>query len=360
MISTYDPLMQTIYIDFGTASNSVGSKNPLAYSPFGNCLECHGENVVSEGRQRCLPCPLGTGPANAQRTHCKPCQGDMVSKFGVCESCPTGKIGDGDGISCSDCPTNAEPSDMPMACRCSAGYYNSSFGLVRCMPDAMPTPQDGLVCQPCGACLDCDTSVGTFARALVRPGHKLGVAATDKYQGVERGGLHVDKIFHKCSHDMCSGESGQNALSRDTVQFGLTVNSVNMELMDLTSEARAAFGSATTNALALVLDVSPEDIAIDNVAHGSVTLRRWLQDLLDAAVTVTVTVNSDVTAALIDQIHEIRNRNATTIKLGETSTVDTSTFTQPVVMSHYDSVGIQCREGHDSTSPLCHVCLDGA
>jgi hypothetical protein len=135
---------------------------------------------------------------------------------------------------------------------------------------------------------------------------------------------------------------------------------VNMELMDLTSEARAAFGSATTNALALVLDVSPEDIAIDNVAHGSVTLRRWLQDLLDAAVTVTVTVNSDVTAALIDQIHEIRNRNATTIKLGETSTVDTSTFTQPVVMSHYDSVGIQCREGHDSTSPLCHVCLDGA
>jgi hypothetical protein len=70
-----------------------GLENPRAYSPFGVCLDCHGENVVSEDRARyvqshakllahshtllifhfdllhsCLPCPLGLGPANAKYT----------------------------------------------------------------------------------------------------------------------------------------------------------------------------------------------------------------------------------------------------------------------------------------------------
>jgi hypothetical protein len=146
------------------------------------------------------PCPLGLGPANAQRTHCAPCQGDTVSKFGVCEVCPAGKVGDGDGISCSDCPPNAEPSAVPLACRCQEGYYNSSFGLVQCKPSSMPAPQNGFECQPCGACLDCEASLSTFTRALVQPGYKLGVAATRMYRGVERGNLHTNKVFHKCSH----------------------------------------------------------------------------------------------------------------------------------------------------------------
>jgi hypothetical protein len=112
----------------------------------------------------------------------------------VCYACPAGKIGDGDGISCSDCPFNSEPFSMQQACRCKQGYYNSSFGLVQCKPDAMPAPQDGLACQPCGPCLDCEKSLSTFTRAMVRPDYKLGVAASKTYKGVECGGLHVDKV----------------------------------------------------------------------------------------------------------------------------------------------------------------------
>jgi hypothetical protein len=47
-----------------------------------------------------------------------------------------------------------------------------------------------------GTCLDCEASVSGFARALVKPGYKLGVAATGAYEGVERGALHVDKVLH--------------------------------------------------------------------------------------------------------------------------------------------------------------------
>jgi hypothetical protein len=182
-----------------------GPDNPRAYSPFGVCLECHGANVVStdphaQGPTDCDPCPIGLGPANVQRTHCAPCQGNTMSKSGICEACPGTKVGDGDGISCSDCPPNAEPSDVPLACRCKEGYYNSSFGLVQCKPSPMPALQIGVVCQPCGACLDCEASLTTFTRALVQPGYKLGVAATRTYRGVERGDMHVNKVLHKCSH----------------------------------------------------------------------------------------------------------------------------------------------------------------
>jgi hypothetical protein len=170
-----------------------GPSNPLAYSPYGICLECHGENVVADGHTSCVSCPLGLGPANAERTHCAPCQGDTLSKLGVCEACPSGKIGT-DGTSCSDCPPNAEPSSMQRECRCRPGYYNSTYGLIQCKPDAMPAPQDGHVCQPCGPCLDCETSLSTFTRALVQPGYKLGVAASKVYKGVEHGALRVNKV----------------------------------------------------------------------------------------------------------------------------------------------------------------------
>ena len=41
---------------------------PLSYSIFGVCLDCYGQNVVSFDRTSCRPCPLGLGPANAERT----------------------------------------------------------------------------------------------------------------------------------------------------------------------------------------------------------------------------------------------------------------------------------------------------
>ena len=297
-----------------------------------------------------------------------------MSKFGVCEACPAGKVGDGDGISCSDCPANAEPSAVPLACRCQEGYYNSSFGLVQCKPSPMLAPQNGFACQPCGACLDCEASLSTFTRALVLPGFKLGMAASRAYQGVERGGLHVDKVFHTCAHSMCEGERPTDSRVRDAVQVAIAVSGVETEARDssedgVQTEARASFAAAFATAVADALAVGPVDIEIDAVtvaglAPGSSTLRRWLQETFaagaDTIVSFTIIIDSELTASLTARIDVLRNTTSSTIVLSNGATSLTSTFTEPMVVPHGDRAGIQCREGHDPTSPLCHVCLDGA
>ena len=161
---------------------------------------------------------------------------------------------------------------------------------------------------------------------------------------------------------MCDGEKARGSLSRDTVRLGLTVTGVDIATANVASEARTAFGTAFEDAVAQALDLSPDDIVIDTVAvaSSSGTLRRWLQDLVDATVSFTITADSEVTTALLARIHELRNASAMTIKVGDTSTADTSTFTQPELIAHDEPAGIKCREGHDPNSPLCRVCLDGA
>jgi hypothetical protein len=161
---------------------------------------------------------------------------------------------------------------------------------------------------------------------------------------------------------MCNGEKAHGLVSHDTVRLGLTVTDVDIATADVASEARTAFGTAFEDAVAQALNLSPDDIVIDTVAvaSSSGTLRRWLQDLVDATVSFTITANSEVTTALLARIHELHNTSATTIKVGDASIADTSTFTQPEVVSDGDPAGIECREGHDPDSPLCHVCLDGA
>jgi hypothetical protein len=136
---------------------------------------------------------------------------------------------------------------------------------------------------------------------------------------------------------------------------------VHVATMDVTSDARTAFVAAFADAVAQVLGVSPNEIAVDTVtvAPSSGTMRRWLQDLANAAVSFTINADSDATAALIARIHELRNTSATTFKVGDISTADTITFTQPAVIANDDPNGIECCEGHDPDSPLCRVCLDG-
>ena len=160
---------------------------------------------------------------------------------------------------------------------------------------------------------------------------------------------------------MCNGEKARDSLSRDTFRLGLTVTDVDIATADVASEARTAFGAAFADALAQTLSLSPDDIVIDTVtvAPSSGTLRRWLQDLVDATVSFTITADSDITPVLLARIQELRNASATTIKVGDASTADTSTFTQLEVVSDDDPAGIECREGHDPDSPLCHVCMDG-
>ena len=161
---------------------------------------------------------------------------------------------------------------------------------------------------------------------------------------------------------MCNGEKARDSVSRDTVRLGLTVTDVDIATADVASEARTTFGTVFADAVAQTLGLSADDIVIDTVtvAPSSGTLRRWLQDLVDGTVSFTITTDSDVTVALLARIYELRNASATTIKVGDASTADTSTFTQPAVIAHDDPAGVECREGHDPDSPLCHVCLDGA
>jgi hypothetical protein len=161
---------------------------------------------------------------------------------------------------------------------------------------------------------------------------------------------------------MCDGEKARDSLSRDTLRLGLTVTDVDVATADVASETRTAFGTVFADAVAQTLSLSPDDIVIDTitVAPSSGTLRRWLQDLVDATVSFTITADSDITAALLARIQELRNASSMTIRVGDTSTADTSTLTQPAVITGDDPAGVECREGHDPDSPLCHVCLDGA
>jgi hypothetical protein len=145
------------------------------------------------------------------------------------------------------------------------------------------------------------------------------------------------------------------------MRLGLIVTDVDVAIVDVTSEARTVFETVFANAMGQALDVSPDSIVIDTiaVAPSSGTLRRWLQDLVDTAVRFTITTDADTTAVLLARIHALRNASAATITVGDTSTADTTTFTQLGVVASNGPTGIECREGHDPDSPLCHVCVDG-
>jgi hypothetical protein len=161
---------------------------------------------------------------------------------------------------------------------------------------------------------------------------------------------------------MCAGESARNLLTHDTVRLTLMVTDTDIATADVTSEARTAFEMQFANAVSQALRIGSDNIAIDTitVTPSSGTMRRWLQDLVDIIVSFTITIDSDSTATLMTRTRTLRNTTAATITVGDTSTADTSTFTQPVIVSlHSTPAGIECREGHDPESPLCRVCLDG-
>ena len=301
---------------------------PLSYSTFGVCLECHGQFVVSSNRTSCGPCPLGLGPANPERTHCATCQDNTFSKSGVCEPCEIGKIGDGIGVSCQRCPADAEPSRVPLLCRCSEGFYNSSFGMVQCLPDSMPA-EGGHVCQPCHDCLDCSADLSTFRRALVAPGHALGPTASRTYEGIELG-PHVNKVLHRCSHGMCIGEDA-SAPSRDNVTFSLTVKDVNVSAIQAVSTARALFEVELSAAVARALLISTrDDIIVNSVKPAPIanfTRLRLLQGQDgDAVVSLTVPTANDIVQMLLQRIEQLRSSNNTMLKIGGRATALTSSF----------------------------------
>jgi hypothetical protein len=164
---------------------------------------------------------------------------------------------------------------------------------------------------------------------------------------------------------MCTGEEAKDARNRDAVQVALVVSNMDIAAADAQTEARGSFAATFATAVADTLAVGPVDIAIDVVtaAAGTGAMRRWLQEVFaagaDTVVSFTITIDAELTTSLTARIDALRNTTGSIITLGNGATALTSTFTELVVVPHSGRAGIQCREGHDPTSPLCHVCLDG-
>ena len=204
-----------------------------------------------------------------------------------------------------------------------------------------------------------------FRRALVAPGFALGPTATRTYLGIERGGLHLNKVLHPCSPGTCAGEDA--AQIRDNIAVGLfTVNGVNVSVQ-AEGTARAHFEMELAAGLAQVLLVAACDITVSSIMvvdasdSSNSTQRRWLQDqnVMDVAVRLTVAADTDVVQMLVKNIEALRRSNATVLSVGDRATVHTSSISMPTVSSHSFTGGVQCREGHDPASPLCHVCIAG-
>jgi hypothetical protein len=170
------------------------------------CSRC-ATNEFGDGLA-CEACPTGMEPDHKQ-TFCVPCPPGTESQIGLCTTGPAGKVGVNGA--CNSCPgTNQEPMDGATRCQCQAGFYNSSYGMVQCPGQSQPT-QRGLLCQPCGDCLDCKLEDGAHI-VLIRSGFALGPAAATAYQGIEQGQLHNDKVLHTCTRNMCTGETTGFAL----------------------------------------------------------------------------------------------------------------------------------------------------
>jgi hypothetical protein len=325
---------------------------PGKESKIGLCTTCPAGTVGAGGT--CSSCTIDGTVPNAAQTACVSCPPGTESKSGLCTTCPAGKIGVGG--TCSSCPgANEEPMDGATRCQCQAGFYNSSYGMVKC-PDQSQAAQRGLDdFQPCGDCLSCRIEDGDHV-ALVQPGFALGPGAAASYQGIEAGAQNVQKVLHSCTRDMCNGESTAIALHLAvTVATLTTPNDASQITHDASFEARFK------TALAASLKISPNNISVESVTSTTESggLRRQLQAETQAVVAFTVAVTSEQKDLSVAKVTELRDVSDAVITLADGGgTALTSTFTRPT-LSTYVVPGIQCRTGHDASSPLCHTCTEG-
>jgi hypothetical protein len=155
---------------------------------------------------------------------------------------------------------------------------------------------------------------------------------------------------------MCEGEATGFSLHLE-----LTVSKTfTLESATANTTSQPAFERSFRTAMAENLDISPSDIKVDKMMPAASTghLRRRVQDQTQVVVSFTVAAGLDK-HPLITKINELRNSGDTTVTLVDNSgTALVSTLTEPAV-SIYVLPGIQCRTGHDPSSPLCHVCTEG-
>jgi hypothetical protein len=142
--------------------------------------------------------------------------------------------------------------------------------------------------------------------------------------------------------------------------MALTVKNVDSIIIDdpVDSSAVMAFHASFKMAVADVIAISPDDITVGTISSGSDSgsLGRWLQGRMDIVVSFTIDVNSERLQFVTQRISKLR-LDESSITMDGNRTALAATLEDSVIKSA--SVGITCREGHDPTSPLCHVCLAG-
>eukprot|EP01048_Picozoa_sp_COSAG05_P007529 COSAG05_NODE_533_length_8896_cov_17.527404_5_plen_1339_part_00 len=151
------------------------------FSSFGvQCNPCDRRFILDRNRTSCTACAAGKGPTTHQ-TSCVACRPGKFSSAGVCETCVPGPAGQtiaafAGSVVCLNCPAGKVAHNNATECRCAAGTYNISAMVVRCFSaEYFPRevtvirPEDRSECQPCPACLDCN-SIGS---PVTKSGYRL-------------------------------------------------------------------------------------------------------------------------------------------------------------------------------------------
>jgi hypothetical protein len=313
------------------------------------CTPCAANEIGTNGLE-CSACAPGRAP-DALHSACLMCPLGEYSWTGFCLHCAAGKQSTTDRGSCVSCPSDQDSDAGASRCRCKAGYYNATFGVVSC-PGNSPQLTSSK-CQRCGSCLDCESTVGGRPAVLIRPGFALGPEAAAHYEGIQNGDLHVDKVFHSCGRDMCVGESADlNVVSSSLM--------VEIPAAEADGSARAVFETKFALEIARLLNVQANNITVGTIVWAAPGgARRSLQGqkvASTAVVSFTIAVSSSQSSSLVEAIEALRVAPEEFIALGTAGTALTSTLAKPRVSS---AAGVQCHTGHDPTSPLCHLCMDG-
>ena len=151
------------------------------FSSFGvQCNPCDRRFILDRNRTSCTACAAGKGPTTDQ-TSCVACRPGKFSSAGVCETCVPGPAGQtiaafAGSVVCLNCPAGKVAHNNATECRCAAGTYNISAMVARCFSaEYFPRevtvirPEDRSECQPCPACLDCN-SIGS---PVTKSGYRL-------------------------------------------------------------------------------------------------------------------------------------------------------------------------------------------
>lgn len=199
------------------------------------CIDCIAGNYSSAATAGvCEPCSPGKTSTD-QLDACTDCPAGRAGTDGSCELCQPGHVSTAERVVCTECsltqytldrqvclecPVGRTPTLNGDACRCASGYYNSTFGFVRCYvpgqdfekaPDQLAS-QALDECQSCMllACISCDDGEVSVAAGFAVS--ETAVAAMVRFD--ELSGQRA--VFPCPMQDVCvvsAGEDGAGGLT---------------------------------------------------------------------------------------------------------------------------------------------------